>query len=72
MDEVAEKTRGEITKADFVEAGLSGGPESSAKRQALQKKLSLPEHLSANGLLQAVNLLYSREAFLEMLSQEEI
>ena len=50
-----------ITKADLFALGLSGGPDSAAKRQALLKKLDLPEHLTANGLLEALNLLYSRE-----------
>ena len=50
---------GQITKQDFVELGLSGGPDSSSKRQALIRKLDLPEHMSANALLQALNLLYT-------------
>ena len=54
--------RGEpITKADLFALGLSGGPDSAAKRQALLKKLDLPEHLTANGMLEALNLLYDRE-----------
>jgi ribonuclease M5 len=48
-----------ITKQDMMELGLSGGADSSAKRLALLKKLNLPEHMSANALLQALNLLYS-------------
>ena len=47
-----------ITKQDMMELGLSGGPDASARRQALIKKLNLPEHISANALLQALNLLY--------------
>lgn len=47
-----------ITKQDLMELGLSGGPNSSAKRLALLKALNLPEHMSANALLQALNLLY--------------
>jgi ribonuclease M5 len=50
-----------ITKQDLMELGLSGGPGSSEKRLALMKKLNLPEHMSANALLQALNLLYSLE-----------
>ena len=48
-----------ITKQDMMELGLSGGAGSSEKRAALLKKLDLPEHMSANALLQALNLLYS-------------
>ena len=59
-----------ITKADLFALGLTGGPDSAAKRQALLKKLDLPEHLTANGMLEALNLLYDREA-LEQAMQEE-
>lgn len=51
----------EITKQDLMELGLSGGPDASRKRLALLKKLNLPEHMSANAMLQALNLLYSFE-----------
>ena len=51
----------QITKQDLMALGLSGGPDSSAKRLALLKKLELPEHMSANAMLQALNLLYSLE-----------
>ena len=50
-----------ITKQDMMDLGLSGGADSSAKRLALLKKLNLPEHMSANALLQALNLLYTLE-----------
>ena len=59
-----------ITKADLFTLGLTGGPDSSAKRQTLLKKLDLPEHLTANGMLEALNLLYDRET-LEHAMQEE-
>ena len=48
----------QITKQDLMELGLSGGPDASVKRLALLKKLDLPEHMSANAMLQALNLLY--------------
>lgn len=50
---------GGITKQDLMELGLSGGPDASARRLALLKKLNLPEHMSANAMLQALNLLYT-------------
>ena len=52
-----------ITKQDLFALGLSGGPESAKKRAALLKALSLPAHMSANALLQALNVLISREEF---------
>ena len=59
-----------ITKADLFTLGLTGGPDSAAKRQTLLKKLDLPEHLTANGMLEALNLLYDRE-MLEQAVKEE-
>ena len=61
-DGVAEK-QGSISKQDFMELGLSGGKDSSALRAALLKKLNLPMHMSANAMLQALNLLYTKEEF---------
>ena len=58
--ETAQPTRN-ITKQDFMALGLSGGPNSSALRLALLKKLDMPEHMSANAMLQALNLLYTPE-----------
>lgn len=52
---------GGISKQDLCSLGLSGGADSSQKRLALQKKLNLPEHMSSNALLQALNLLYSMD-----------
>ena len=56
-----------ITKADLFAAGLSGGPDSAVKRQALLKRLALPEHMSANALLAVLNGCYSREEAEEIL-----
>ena len=50
-----------ITKQDFFEWGLSGGPDSGEKRRKLLKRLELPERMTANALLQAVNLFCSKK-----------
>ena len=64
-DEGAAECPGDpITKADLFALGLTGGTDSAAKRRALLKQLDLPEHLTPNGMLEALNLLYSREEFL--------
>ena len=57
-----------ITKQDFVDLGLSGGADASAKRLALLKKLNLPEHMSANALLQALNLLCDLDELKKLLA----
>ena len=56
-DESASAFSGSITKQDLMELGLSGGRDSSFLRKKLLQKLDLPEHMSANALLQALNLL---------------
>ena len=58
-----------VTKQDMMDLGLSGGADASAKRLALLKKLNLPEHMSANALLQALNLLYSLEELERIVSE---
>ena len=60
-----------LTKADLFAAGLSGGADSGARRLALLKRLELPEHMSANGLLAVLNGCYSRGEALELLNQKE-
>ena len=50
-----------ITKADLCTAGFSGGTDSAQKRKDLLKRLELPEHLSANGLLAVLNHCYGPE-----------
>lgn len=59
----------EITKQDLFALGLSGCAGSDQRRKALMKKLSLPEHMSANALLQALNLLYSLDELKKMMEQ---
>lgn len=60
-DETQDSPRAAITKQDFVELGLSGGTDSSVKRLCVQKALNLPEHMSANALMQALNLLMTAD-----------
>ena len=60
-----------ITKQDLMALGLSGGPDSSRKRLCLLKKLGLPEHMSANAMLQALSLLYDLEGLKVILQDME-
>ena len=57
----------QITKQDLMELGLSGGPNSGERRLALLKKLNLPERMSPNAMLQALNLLYTVEELNEII-----
>ena len=56
-----------ITKADLYELGLTGRADSAARRAELLRKLELPEHMTANALLETLNILFTRE---EMLGEE--
>ena len=69
LGEETVRAAGTITKQDMMELGLSGGSDSSYLRKALLKKLDLPEHMSANALLQALNLLYTLDELREMIPQ---
>jgi ribonuclease M5 len=60
----------EITKQDFMELGLSGGKDSRLLRKRLLCKLNLPEHMSANAMLQAINLLYTKEELFELMKND--
>ncbi len=72
FDDQCLSASGGITKQDLMALGLSGGPDSSRKRLQLRKYLDLPEHLSSNGMLQALNLLYSVEDLTAILETMEM
>ena len=67
LDDSAAKAEGTLTKADLFRLGLSGGPESAEKRKRLQKRLGLPARMSANQLLQVLNIVATREELEELL-----
>ena len=56
-----------LTKADLYAAGLTGRPDSAQRRQALLKRLDLPEHLTANALLEVLNACYSAQEIEKLL-----
>ena len=62
------KSEQNITKQDMMALGLSGGHDSGLNRKKLLKVLSMPEHMSANAMLQALNLLYTLEQLQEIVS----
>lgn len=64
--------RGNITGTDLYELGLTGGPDSSAKRKELLKYLGLPEKLSSKGMLEAINTMMSRDKLYEIMNTERM
>ena len=52
---------GDLTAADLFALGLTGRPDSAARRQALLKKLGFPEHMNTKALLTVLNALYTAD-----------
>ncbi len=69
IDEQGAACPAPLTKADLYALGLSGGAGSAQRRQKLLRKLDLPEHLTANALLDVLGLLYDRESLEQIISQ---
>ena len=63
------RVTGDITKQDFCSWKLSGAPNSAQLRMAILAKLGFPQNMSANAMLQAVNVLYSRTEFEKILGE---
>ncbi len=63
-DAQSRRTGQMITKADLYRLGLSGRENSARKRAELIRALDLPEHMSADALLDVLNATMSREDFL--------
>lgn len=62
-------TVGCLTKQDMMRLGLSGCADSSEKRKKLLKKLDLPEHMSANAMLQTLNILLTSDELETLVSE---
>ena len=66
FSENGEETKGdkrEVTKLDFYNDGFSGGDNSRDMRNSLSRVLGLPENMSANALLEAINLIFDCEKY---------
>ena len=72
LGETVPTTRHSITKQDLMGLGLSGCPDAAARRQALLKKLDFPEHMSANAMLQALDLLFTLDELKKLVETLEI
>lgn len=72
ISENTEKPRkDEITRIMLYDDMLMGREGSEAKRKKLLKKLSLPEMMSVNGLLEVLNSMYSLEEYKNALKEIE-
>ena len=65
--EVPEKrSERRITKVDLFENRLTGYPNSSDRRAALCRAAELPEDMTPNALLEALNLLFGYDGFVDL------
>lgn len=68
---VPEQMEEPITKAELYALGLAGRTDSGARRAFLLKELSLPERLTANAMLDVLNVLVTRQELLDILQKME-
>ena len=61
-----------MTKAELYALGLTGRPDSAARRAYVKKRLSLPERLTTNALLDVLNVLTTREELQELLEEGDL
>ncbi len=58
-----------ISKQDMFDLGLSGAKNSAQLRKKLLNMLDFPTNMSANAMLDALNLLYTKEEIFEFVQQ---
>ena len=58
-----------LSKVDFFEDGLTGGANSTQKRDELAVKVGLPAGMSTNALLEALKLLITYEEYLALVGR---
>lgn len=56
-----------VSKADLFADGLSGGEGSRLRREELCRRMGLPCNISANALLDIINLLYGYDRYKELI-----
>lgn len=66
IDNEESAVRAKISKADMFAKGLSGKEGSKERRAALIRQLDLPEHMTADALLDFLNATMTREEFLDI------
>ena len=69
LGETEDKLWGGITKQDLCELQLSGCANSSVLREKLCRRLDLPVRMSTNAMLQALNLLYTKEELISYVKE---
>ena len=60
-----------LSKTDFFLDGLTGAPDSAARRNAFAARLGLPPDMTPNALLAAVRVLCTYEEYCRLVGREE-
>ena len=60
-----------LSKTDLYIDGLTGGENSAEARDALARKLDLPDGMTSNALLSALKMLVSYEEYLKLVGREK-
>ena len=68
-DPLAQAKENPLSKVDFFEDGLTGGPDSTKRRDELAAKVGLPSGMNANALLEALRLLLNYEEYLTLVGR---
>lgn len=63
--------RGDITRLDMYQLGLSGGASSRALRRRLCQSLDLPRQISTSDLLKVLNMMLNKNQLEEILTRAE-
>ena len=71
-DTQPKKSERAVTKVDLFEHKLTGYPNSSERRAALCRAADLPDDMTPNALVEAMNLLYGYEGFVDLLTGLEL
>lgn len=66
------KDEDKVTKADLFEWGLSGSADSAQKRKSLCRRLQIPENISANALLEAVNAIMTKKQLCDIINSANL
>ena len=69
-DPLTRAAENSLSKVDFFEDGLTGGANSTEKRDELAVKVGLPKGMSANALLEALKLLLTYDEYLTLVGRK--
>ena len=68
-DPLTRAAENSLSKVDFFEDGLTGGANSTQKRDELAVKVGVPKGMSANALLEALKLLVTYDEYLTLVGR---